>query len=143
MSQLHAIHRDLFERGVTLFNRGDYFEAHEVWEDLWHDRSFPERRFVQGLIQLAVGLYWLRRGNLIGARRLFQRADDNVAPFRPFCLGVRIGPLFDQARANQRHVETVLLERYGPQAEAFDRTRPLVPLPEPPKIVLDHRPTDD
>ncbi|GAB6166672.1 hypothetical protein JCM19992_26720 [Thermostilla marina] len=138
MNRSEAPHNKLFEQGVALFNRGDYFEAHEVWEELWHDRTLPERRFIQGLIQLAVGMYWLRRGNLIGARRLLQRADENVAPFRPRCLGVTIAPLFAQVAANHRHVEAVLQEHYGSQAEAFDRTRPLVPLPDPPKIVLDN-----
>ena len=37
--------------GILHFNRGDYFEAHEVWEDLWHDKAGPDRRFYQGLIQ--------------------------------------------------------------------------------------------
>ena len=25
-----------------------FFEAHEVWEDLWHDTAGPDRRFYQG-----------------------------------------------------------------------------------------------
>ena len=27
--------------GIVLFNRGDYFEAHEVWEDLWMETAGP------------------------------------------------------------------------------------------------------
>src|SRR5271165_2510542 len=42
--------------GIVLFNRHDFFEAHEVWEDLWMDTALPEKRFYQGLIQAAVGL---------------------------------------------------------------------------------------
>ena len=26
-----------YESGIELFNRGEYFDAHEVWEDLWMD----------------------------------------------------------------------------------------------------------
>ena len=35
--------------GIVLFNRGDYFEAHEVWEELWADSHGTERKFHQGL----------------------------------------------------------------------------------------------
>ena len=54
--------------GIVHFNRGDYFEAHEVWEDLWHDTAGPDRRFYQGLIQAAVAVYHAGNGNARGAR---------------------------------------------------------------------------
>ena len=57
--------------GIELFNRGEYFDAHEVWEDLWHDTGGPDRRFYQGLIQAAVAVYHASNGNVPGARRLF------------------------------------------------------------------------
>src|SRR5437879_287850 len=28
--------------GIVLFNRGDFFEAHEVWEALWMESFGPE-----------------------------------------------------------------------------------------------------
>ena len=30
--------------GILFFNEGDYFEAHEVWEDLWAESHGDERR---------------------------------------------------------------------------------------------------
>ena len=58
----------LLEAGIIFFNSGRYFEAHEAWEDLWRVTSGPARLFYQGLIQAAVGLHHLRRGNVDGAR---------------------------------------------------------------------------
>jgi predicted metal-dependent hydrolase len=42
--------------GIDLFNRGYYWEAHEVWESLWHaaGRHGAIAAFLKGLIQLAV-----------------------------------------------------------------------------------------
>lgn len=61
--------------GVLLFNRRDFFEAHEVWESLWLSADVGEdRRFVQGLIQAAVGLYHFSTGNLRGAKKLYGTA---------------------------------------------------------------------
>lgn len=57
--------------GVMLFNRGDFFEAHEHWEDVWNDTVGVERDFYKGLIQTAVGLCHVFNGNARGARRLF------------------------------------------------------------------------
>jgi len=64
---------DLFERGIDCFNRGLWFEAHEIWEDLWNATEGETRLFYQGLVQVAVGLHHLSRGNLRGGRRVLER----------------------------------------------------------------------
>jgi uncharacterized protein len=81
--------------GVVLFNRGDYFTAHEVWEDLWHDAPPADRRFYQSLIQAAVALYHWGRGNAPGARRLYHSARGYMAPYRPHHLGVDVAAFWD------------------------------------------------
>ena len=40
-------------RGADLFNRRQYWEAHEAWEDLWLALEDDPKLFVQGLIQVA------------------------------------------------------------------------------------------
>jgi uncharacterized protein len=57
----------LLTEGINFFNSGRYFEAHEAWEDLWRGSQEPVRLFYQGLIQAAVGLHHLARGNFNGA----------------------------------------------------------------------------
>jgi uncharacterized protein len=58
--------------GIRLFNEGDFFEAHEVWEVLWMDCPSVDRRFYQGLIQAAVGLLHFTNGNVRGAVKLYR-----------------------------------------------------------------------
>lgn len=60
-----------FLAGIDHFNRQEYFDAHEVWEDLWHKSAGAEAGFLKGLIQAAVALYHLHRGNRAGGGRLF------------------------------------------------------------------------
>jgi predicted metal-dependent hydrolase len=51
---------DFFARGARLFNIGEFFEAHEVWEERWKvatDKT--ERDFFQGLIQVAAAFHKL------------------------------------------------------------------------------------
>ncbi len=45
------------ERGAELFNRGEYYEAHEVWEELWLELEDEPKLFVQGLIQVAAAYH--------------------------------------------------------------------------------------
>ena len=85
--------------GVCLFNRRDFFEAHEVWEDIWRDGPAGERRFYQGLIQAAVALYHGLRGNWRGARRLFHSGRNYMSAFPARYLGLAIAPFWqDMAR---------------------------------------------
>jgi predicted metal-dependent hydrolase len=62
--------------GVVLFNRQDYFEAHEAWEDLWAESHGAGRKFYQGLIQAAVGLCHYCNGNFNGAIKLYHSSRD-------------------------------------------------------------------
>ncbi len=62
--------------GIVLFNRGDFFEAHEVWEDLWTEADTTEKTFYQGLIQAAVGLCHFCNGNVRGAKKLYVSSHD-------------------------------------------------------------------
>jgi hypothetical protein len=70
-----------FQRGLELFNTGHYFDAHEVWEDVWRAAPAEEKKFLQGLIQIAVALHHHSRGNLDGARSLLGRAQRNLAHY--------------------------------------------------------------
>ncbi|MEZ4446656.1 MAG: DUF309 domain-containing protein [Polyangiaceae bacterium] len=47
-----------FERGLGAYAQGEYFEAHELWEELWRDHpEGPDRQFLQGLIQVAAAMH--------------------------------------------------------------------------------------
>jgi predicted metal-dependent hydrolase len=59
---------DLLTQGIIFFNAGRYFDAHEAWEDMWRPAQGPLRLFYQGLVQAAVGMHHLSKGNLNGAR---------------------------------------------------------------------------
>lgn len=75
-----SLHQLAFERGVDLFNRACFFEAHEVLEDLWRSvgREDPGRRHWQGLVQLAVAFHHQSTGNFLGAHSVMERALRNL-----------------------------------------------------------------
>jgi predicted metal-dependent hydrolase len=65
---------DPLEAGIIFFNSGRYFEAHEAWEDQWRVAGGPLRLYYQGLVQAAVGLAHLSRGNLNGAKAQLEKS---------------------------------------------------------------------
>ena len=79
-----------FLQGIVHFNAGEFFEAHEVWEELWMECPATERRFVQALIQAAVAVYHFSRGNHAGARRLFHSGRRYMEPYRPAHMGLDV-----------------------------------------------------
>lgn len=80
-------------RGIALFNQAHFFDAHEVLEDVWRPARGRRRRFLQALIQVAVGLHHHSRGNLAGARSLLARGGNTLALYPATYAGLRLGPL--------------------------------------------------
>lgn len=66
----------LLTRGVTLFNHGYYWEAHEAWERLWQamPRDSAATRLLQDLIVLAAARVKARQGQAIGIAHNAARA---------------------------------------------------------------------
>jgi len=64
-SGIHPVH---YLQGIEHFNAQRYFDAHEVWEEIWLQSSGDTKLFYQMLIQAAVGLHHYERGNVRGAR---------------------------------------------------------------------------
>ena len=77
-------------KGVLLFNHRLFFEVHEVLEAQWIQEVDPERRFLQGLIQIAVAFYHLGNHNLGGAISLLDDGLDKIRPRAPAYLGLEL-----------------------------------------------------
>jgi predicted metal-dependent hydrolase len=95
----------LLERGIALFNHGEYFECHEVLEEAWTPERGPRRLFLQSLIHVAVGFYHHTRGNADGAVRQLRKALRKLAAYLPQCEQVDTGRLDGEVRAVLRAIE--------------------------------------
>ncbi len=82
-----------FQRGIDLFNEKKFFDAHEVWEEVWRAAPDREKQVLQGLIQIAVALHHHSRENLQGARSLLARALSNLADYPGPCAGLDLGSI--------------------------------------------------
>jgi predicted metal-dependent hydrolase len=74
--------RELFETGVVLFNRGEFFEAHEAMEEAMElaDDS-DDWEFYLGLLRAAVANHKLTQGEISSAIIHLQAALRYLAPY--------------------------------------------------------------
>lgn len=85
-------------RGVEEFNRQFFFEAHDVWEELWRETTGTHRIFYQGLIQTAVGFYHLSNGNYKGACSQLGKALGKLDQYLPSYHGINTDALAARVR---------------------------------------------
>jgi predicted metal-dependent hydrolase len=85
---------EVLRRGGALFDGGMYWEAHEVWEEVWRMRAGrPDRDFLKGIIQGAAGMWHATQGNYKGAVSVLTRAADYLEPYRPAKDGIDVDAL--------------------------------------------------
>ncbi|MGK2855905.1 MAG: DUF309 domain-containing protein [Thermoanaerobaculia bacterium] len=102
--------------GVERFNRLEFWEAHDSWEKVWLVAQGDEKRFAQGLIQLAAAYLHVRRGTGRPAVRLFEAGLEKLSIFDAAYAGVDRSALMEAA---VRHLEWLRREGGGelPDAE--------------------------
>jgi hypothetical protein len=102
-----------FER----FNAGEYYEAHEVLEELWLRTSDGNHAFFKGLIQVAGAFVHLRknferpqhvtdRARLHPAVRLFQTGRNYLAQFTPVHMRLDVAAVCALCESVARSIES-------------------------------------
>ena len=86
----------LFFDGLQAYEEKDFFEAHELWEELWSEYYLDDKTFIQGLIQLAVSFVHLGNGNLSGAKSLLNKSADKFSSYSGLHRGINIDKLKQQ-----------------------------------------------
>lgn len=82
-----------FKKGLELFNEGEFFECHEVLENLWLATQDKHKDLYKGIIQAAVALYHLEQGNLSGAKKLYKTSTGYLIKYEPEALGLNVRQL--------------------------------------------------
>jgi hypothetical protein len=83
----------LLDQGIDLFNRRYFFEAHDVWEEIWRAERGPMRDFFKGLIHLAGGFHHCTNGNYRGAAALLTSGIRYLTPYRPHQMGIDLAAI--------------------------------------------------
>ena len=100
--------------GIELFNKRDYWEAHEAWEELWLEAETPLRAYYQALIQTTAAFHHLGNENWGGMASLLTEAMEKLQAYRPRTEGLDVdeflallAPWLDWAKARLGRPEPV------------------------------------
>ncbi len=95
---------ELFKKGVNAFNKRQFYDAHEYWEDIWLNFKMEDAKCIQGLIQLAVSFFHYHNGNPKGAKSMaakcIKKFDDH-SEFR----GIKVPDLVSQIKRYQSFLD--------------------------------------
>ena len=105
MSMPH--NKTALNRGLDLFNRAHFFDAHEVLEDVWREAPLHtvSRRHLQGMVQLAVAFHHHSKGNYVGARSVLERAMRNLHGADSSFPGLDLDRLRTELEVWRRHLD--------------------------------------
>ena len=91
--------------GIEAYNAGEYYDAHEYLEYAWQDDKGAGRDLYRSILQIAVALYQIQRGNYNGAVKMLLRVRQWLQPLPPTCRGVDVAALQEDAN---RYYDIVL-----------------------------------
>ncbi|MEK6852219.1 MAG: DUF309 domain-containing protein [Candidatus Thermoplasmatota archaeon] len=97
----------LLDQGIDLFNGRYFFEAHDVWEEIWQAERGPMRDFYKGLIHLAGGFHHFQNENFRGSAALFTSGLRYLRPYRPGQMGIDLAailPRIEEQLAKVTHL---------------------------------------
>lgn len=97
-SSLTLAGEPLYHRGIELYRAGEFFECHEVLEELWTPMRGPCRLFLQALIHFAVAFHHLERSNRLGAERQLRKGLRKIGRYLPQYEGVDTATLYREGQ---------------------------------------------
>ena len=127
-----------FHRGLHLHNSGQWFEAHEAWEDIWRPAGGVKKSFYQGLIQVAVVIEHIRRGNPRGMKNVYESCQRKFIGLPEVYMGVNIPRLLGDLAAFIAPILALPAERFAAKA-GRGQSLP-VDLAKVPRIKLEYDP---
>ena len=86
-----------FWQGIEQFNSQDFYACHDTLEALWMEAGEPDKRFYQGILQIAVALYHLSNQNWRGAVILLGEGINRISYYQPSYAGIAVEELLGQS----------------------------------------------
>ncbi|OGU19151.1 MAG: hypothetical protein A2059_00080 [Ignavibacteria bacterium GWA2_55_25] len=110
--RLSASERRRFIDGMNLFNRREFWEAHEAWEEVWQNCGEESRIFFQGIIQAAAAYHLiLVKKRFVGARNNIDKSLSKLELFSGRFLGVDVDALRSALLLSREAMERLGAER--------------------------------
>ena len=77
-----------FWQGVIEFNEGNFYACHDILEAVWLDAPESQKKFYQGILQVAVACYHLSNKNWQGAVILLGEGVKRLSSYEAIECGI-------------------------------------------------------
>jgi len=114
-----------FLEGLELFNRQEFYDCHDLIEDLWLQESSDKQPFLQGIIQAAVAFFHYQQGKWGAARTMMKQSIDKLATYPRLHGGIDLGKFRSELRVWKQALDEAI--RRGSRAP-LDLEYPLISL---------------
>jgi predicted metal-dependent hydrolase len=112
--------------GIDLFDRGEYYDAHEPLEEAWMETLKPERKLYQGILQIGLAYYQIGRGNFRGALKMFKRGQKNLSKLEDIYFGVNVRQFQDDARVVENEIRDLGEDRMSELSNDYLKPLPTI-----------------
>ncbi len=100
-----------FWQGVEEFNQQQFYACHDTLEAIWLEAPESDKRFYQGVLQVAVGCYHLSNCNWRGAVMLLGEAVKRLYDYQPIYHGIDVELLLQQTSGLLQALQQIEPER--------------------------------
>lgn len=97
-----------FYSGIQSFNSGNFYEAHDLFEDLWHECDEPKRRWIHGIVQISVAMHHHSTGNLNGSLLLLAEGISRMRRAQISPIGFKEGEFLEPCQEILKLLQTNL-----------------------------------
>jgi predicted metal-dependent hydrolase len=86
-----------FWQGIEEFNQQKFYNCHDTLEALWMEAGEPQKKFYQGILQIAVSCYHLSNRNWRGAVILLGEGTRKLTEYQPAYEEINVSQLVEQS----------------------------------------------
>ena len=84
---------ETFWLGIKQFNQRQFYDCHDTLEAIWIEAPELDKRFYQGILQIAVGCYHLSNLNQQGAMILLGEGIKRLSEYQPVYYDIDVTQL--------------------------------------------------
>jgi uncharacterized protein len=115
-------------QGITEFNAGEYYACHDTLEALWMDSIDPDKKFYQGVLQIAVACYHLHNRNWRGAVTLLGEGIGRLPYYQPVYAGVDVARLIGDSSNLLKILQSIGIDGIGDFVDRLAQDSTLLPV---------------
>ena len=115
-------------QGIAEFNAGEYYACHDTLEALWMDSIDPDKKFYQGVLQIAVACYHLHNRNWRGAVTLLGEGIGRLPYYQPVYAGIDVAGLIRDSSNLLKILQSIDSDRIGDFVDRLPPDSTLLPV---------------